>query len=251
MAIQVKDHFSTRSEEYARFRPVYPDSLFQALSELTSGHDLAWDCATGTGQAATALSSRYSQVVATDVSENQIRRATPGSGIRYLVSAAEQPPFGNESIDLVTIAQALHWFDTRSFFAGVERVLKKGGVIAVWTYNLLGVEPGIDRIIDRLYREVVGPYWPAERRMVEEGYRSIRFPFNEITIPPFSMKAEWTLRQLAGYLGTWSACKRYKESRGVDPLGVIAQDLEQQWGDPDRKRTIDWPLMVRVGRKCF
>lgn len=243
------DHFSGHAIEYARYRPDYPEALFEWLSGIAPSRRLAWDCATGSGQAAAALARHFARVVATDASPLQIRHARPAPGVLYAVAAAESAPLGSASVALVTVAQALHWFDRERFWSEVARVLLPSGVVAVWFYDLLHVAPEIDEVVQRLYRDVVGPYWPAERRLVEAGYGGLEFPFDEIEAPPFTMEKRWSLADLRGYLGTWSASRRYVEARGEDPILRVERSLAEAWGDSARSRPAYWEVRLRVGRR--
>jgi SAM-dependent methyltransferase len=152
------------------------------------------------------------------------------------------------SVDLVTVAQALHRFDLPAFYAEVKRVTRPGGILAAWCYELHEIIPEVDVVIRRLYSDILGVSWPPERRLVEEGYRTIPFPFDEIATPRFSMVARWDLDRLLGYLGTWSAVARYRERNGSDPLEQIREELAAAWGDPGSKLEVSWPLNLRVGR---
>ncbi|MCW8948962.1 MAG: class I SAM-dependent methyltransferase [Sedimenticola sp.] len=248
MSYTFKDHFSTNSSGYSRFRPVYPSALYQYLATLTQNNDLAWDCATGSGQAARQLAQHFKQVIATDASESQIKAATPCNSIVYRVCPAEQTDLPDQSIDLVTVAQALHWFDLEPFYAEVKRVLVKRGIIAVWTYNLFRLSPEIDALVNQLYRVTLANYWPAERQLVENGYADLPFPFKQVQeIPEFAMTAHWSLPHMLGYLRTWSAVTRCIDVTGNDPVTQIAAQLEQAWGDPTQERAVAWPLSMRIG----
>jgi len=241
------DHFSSVADGYHCFRPDYPETLFDYLARLAPSPDSVWDCATGNGQAANALASRFRRVVATDASADQIAKARPSPNIDYRVATAEASGLPPTSVDLVTVAQALHWLDLSRFYAEVGRVLRPGGLLAVWSYNLLNVDRDVDVIIDKLYQQILGPFWPLERQKVETGYRDLPFPFRELTPPPFVMGAEWRLPQLMGYLRTWSAVARYRDQLASDPLEQIVPELTEAWGDRDRTRPVRWPLTVRVG----
>jgi SAM-dependent methyltransferase len=244
---QFKDHFSEQTKEYAAYRPTYPEALFSCLDELCREHDSAWDCATGNGQAARGLAPFFTRVEATDASAGQIETAEAEEKIHFRVAPAEQSGLADQSQDLITVAQALHWFDLAAFYREVMRVLKPGGVLAVWTYNLLRVEPEIDQLLDDFYFKTLGPYWPEERRHVETGYIDLPFPFDAITTPPFAMTADWTLGQLMGYLGTWSALKQFIKAEGDNPLPSLAEELQCHWPDGE-SLAVAWPLMLRVGR---
>lgn len=244
-----QDHFSGHARTYGEFRPDYPVSLFAYLADLAPGHELAWDCATGNGQAALGLAEHFRDVLATDASPQQIEQARPHPRVLYAVAPSDRSPAADASVDLVTVAQALHWFDLPAFYAEVRRVLRPGGVLAVWCYGLHVITPEVDAVVHRLYHEIVGNDWPLERRWVEESYRTVPFPFDEIAPPCFQMTREWNLRHLWGYLDTWSACRRYQARTGVNPLDLVRDDLGAAWGDPnDGVREVRWPLSLRIGR---
>ena len=242
------DHFSSAAPQYARHRPDYPADLFDYLAALAPDRRRAWDCATGSGQAAVGLARLFREVIATDASAQQISQARPDTRVRYRVAAAEDSGLEAGSVDLVTVAQALHWFDRPRFWREARRVLVRGGVIAVWCYDLMRTDEEVVAVIGHFYRDVVGPYWPPERVLTEKRYRTIDFPFAEETPPPFRMEKRWSLPDLVGYLGTWSAVRRYREALGQDPIGPVSEELARVWGPPDRPRRIFWDLALRVGR---
>jgi SAM-dependent methyltransferase len=189
-------------------------------------------------------------VIATDASQEQIAAAQPNPKVEFRVAPAEQSGLPDGAVELVTVAQALHWFDFVRFHAEVRRVLKPSGVLAAWAYGINEVEgDGVNELVQDYYENVVGPYWPPERKLVEEGYRTIPFPFAEIAAPALRMQARWTLGQLVGYFGTWSATSRYIKATGENPLGPLAEKLRPVWGDPDVPRLVVWPLALRIGRK--
>jgi SAM-dependent methyltransferase len=245
-----KDHFSGHAALYSRHRPTYPDALFDFLAGAAPSRALAWDCATGGGQAAVALADRFAKVIATDASAQQLREAKPRSKIEYRVAPAEAGGLESGSVDLLTVAQALHWFDLERFYTEAQRTLKPGGVLAVWSYNLLSITPGLDALVNHFYHDIVGPYWPPERKLVEQGYRGIAFPFAEISAPEFAMCADWALDDFAGYLGTWSSVRRYMEAKGADPVAALRPALMETWGDPKLSRRVIWPLELRAGRRA-
>ena len=246
--LSFKDHFSTHASAYARYRPGYPEALFVYLAGLCPARDLAWDCGTGNGQAAHGLVPHFARVVATDASADQIANAVPHERITYHVAPAAQSPLETHTADLVTVAQAIHWFDHDRFYAEVRRVLKPGGVVAAWTYALLQITPAIDRAVMRLYEYIVDPYWPPERRLVEAAYRTIPFPFEELQPPAFAIALTWSLGDLLGYLGTWSAVGRFINAHGTNPVDRIAEELTRAWGDPAERKSTHWQLHLRVGR---
>lgn len=244
-----KDHFSGHAALYSRYRPGYPQALYAFLAEQAPATTLAWDCATGNGQAAVALADHFERVVATDASAEQVKSAASHPRVDYRVAPAEASGLDDESVDLISVAQALHWFDHDAFFNEVSRVLRPGGLIAVWSYNLLRCTPAIDRLLYRYYSEIVGPFWPPERVHIENGYRNLPFPFDELPHPEFAMTTEWSLNQLLGYLATWSATRRYIAENDSDPLTLIQEELAGLWGESERRRHIEWPLTLRLGRK--
>jgi len=243
-----KDHFSKQAAGYAKFRPRYPQQLFVFLGTIAPSRQLAWDCGTGSGQAAVGLASTFDRIIATDASEKQIANAQSYERVEYRVAPAENSGIGSETIDLIMVAQALHWFDRDRFYAEARRVLKADGILAASAYNLLHIEKPIDEVVNRYYYEVVGPFWPPERRLVEQ-FADLPFPFQEIDPPKFEMTADWNLDHLLGYLGTWSSTQRFIAAKGSDPLEQIADDLRNVWDDPKQLRSVTWPLAVRVGRK--
>lgn len=246
--MRFSDHFSDTADRYARFRPGYPDELFEHLAGLAPAQRRAWDCGTGNGQAAAGLAVHFERVIATDASREQIGQRRERDGVIYTVCAAETAPLAATSIDLVVAAQAVHWFDMRRFYAEARRVARPGGIVAVWSYNLCTITPAIDAVVQRYYSEVVGPYWPPERSVVETAYRTLAFPFAEVTAPRFEMTADWPLADFAGYLGTWSSSRGYRRARGADPLDVIREELANAWGDAAQRRRVVWPLHMRAGR---
>jgi len=249
MSTNFKDLFSGHAEDYSTFRPHYPDELFFHLSHLTKNHDRAWDCATGTGQAAVQLAKYYKKVIATDASDNQVRQAVELKNVTYAAAPAEHSGIEDQSIDLITVAQALHWFDLDAFAKEVERVLVDQGVLAVWTYNLLTINSEIDELVNHLYSGLLDPYWAPERTLVENGYQDINLPFTELDLPRFEMNSHWNLRQLIGYLNTWSAVKAYEAKQKNNPIELIFQDLATAWGDSDQERLVCWPLALRIWQK--
>ena len=226
-----------------------------AVRHSIARHDArAWDCGTGNGQAAVQLARYMDEVIATDASAEQIRQAIPHERVRYLVAPAGDVPLEDKSVDLVTVAQAIHWFDHDAFYREVRRVVRPGSVIAAWTYTLFYASPedlqapDIDAVLQHFYDEVVGPYWPPERRHIEAAYQSIPFPFEEQEAPKLTLTMDWTLADVVGYLRTWSASQRYREQVGTDPIREVEGNLRAAWGDPEMVRTMHWPAPMRIGR---
>ena len=250
MTSTFKDHFSTVATRYADFRPHYPSALFDYLATLVPRDTFVWDCAAGSGQATVDLAARFDRMIATDASAEQISSAPPRGNVEYRVALAEQSGLADSSVGLVTVAQALHWFKHEPFFAEVNRVLKPGGYLAVWVYATNRVEgQSVDALVQDYYSNIVGPYWPPERRMTEDGYRTIPLPFPEVSSPSLRMEVRWNLDQLIGYFSTWSATNRYIKASGQNPLKPLRESLLRVWGNPASPRLVVWPLTVRVARK--
>lgn len=241
------DHFSGSAALYASNRPTYPAELFVWLAETTERHERAWDCGTGNGQAAVALAAHFGEVVATDPSHAQLAHATRAERIHYAAMTAEDGALASRSVQLITVAQALHWFKLPRFYAEVARVLVPGGTLAVWTYGLLSISPEIDVLIGSFYRDTLRGYWPQERALVDAGYAGVPFPFAERAAPVFRMTRNWTLTQLSGYLDTWSAVSEFRRVNGENPVGRFVAALEPMWGDRATARRVTWPLELKVG----
>jgi SAM-dependent methyltransferase len=245
-----KDHFSGVATTYAESRPRYHDDLFAWLASECVEHRIAWDCGTGNGQAAVRLADHFDRVFATDASATQIAQAEPHPRIEYRAAPAERSEIPDASVDLITVAQALHWFDFDAFYREARRVLKPGGVLAAWCYGTFRVsgDPAIDAAVQNFYSATVGAYWPPERRHIETGYSDIPFPFDPIASPPFALRADWPLARLAGYLRSWSATSRYTAANGVDPVVALEAALAPLWRDVTAARRFEWPLSLRAGR---
>ena len=244
-----RDHFSAVAPSYAAYRPRYPSALFDFLADRAPARTLAWDCACGNGQASIDLVERFERVIATDSSEAQIAQAPSHPGIEWRVAPCERSGIAEATCDLVTVAQALHWLDIDAFFREAARVSRSGGLVAVWSYGDVSLDlPEADGLVRHFSGTIVGPYWPPQRHLVDEGYRSIRMPFEEIEVPEFEMAERWTLEQLVGYVGTWSATSAYRKAVRKDPTVELGTQLADMWGDPGEVRRVRWPLTVRVGR---
>jgi len=242
-----KDHFSAAAPGYARSRPSHPSELFEHLAALCARRERCWDAATGNGQAASALALRFPMVIATDASRRQIAEAPRHPRIHYAVARSEASGLAAQSVDLITVAQALHWFDLDAFYSEVRRVLRRGGILAAWCYELHAIDERMDEVMRWFYHDVVGPFWPPERRFIEDGYRTIPFPFTAIAAPAFVMEARWSFGEHLAYLGTWSAVRRHAAARGEDPVRRHERDLARAWGSPGEVKTVTWPLRLRIG----
>ena len=246
--VKFKDEFSKQAKLYSKYRPHYPEELFKYISSLVQCNDLAWDCASGSGQAAQGIAPYFKNVIASDASAKQIENALEGKNIVYKVFPAEKTELESDSVDLITIAQALHWLKIHKFFMESKRVLKPEGIIAVWFYQLPVIKPPIDKIIRRFYQKILGKYWRSERQMIDNGYSGIPFLFQKLYSPKFKMTSNWCYKDLMGYLSTWSAVQRYKKDKRKDPLKLIYKEIAEEFTSGDQYIEIDWPLTVWIGK---
>lgn len=242
----MKDNFSVQSKGYSKFRPGYPDEMIEYILSFVKAKSTALDVATGNGQVAALLANYFDKVYATDISQNQLDNAVKKENIIYSLQKAEETNFDDAQFDLITIAQAIHWFDFNRFYKEVYRILNVKGIIAIIGYGLLKTNTATDKIISRFYHDIVGSYWDPERRYLDENYTALPFPFNEIyTDRQFKNTYTWTFEQLTGYLETWSAVQHYIKKNNKNPLDIIREELEQSWQKSDRKVT--FPLLLRLG----
>jgi SAM-dependent methyltransferase len=244
-----QDHFSGCASQYAAFRPRYPQALYQWLATTAPTRERVWDCACGNGQASADLAEHFKEVIATDLSAEQVAHAAPHDRVAYRVAVAEASGLPSAEFDLVTVAQALHWFDLNRFYAEVRRVLRPDGVLAVWCYGECDIPAAFGAAhLQHFYQQVIGPYWQPERHLVETGYRTMRFPAPELAVPDVTMIFDWSLNDLMGYVSSWSATARYIKERGTDPVPALQSAMAPHWGDPSVRRTLRWPLSVRAAR---
>jgi SAM-dependent methyltransferase len=243
----MKDNFSSQSDKYAKFRPTYPGELFDYLLSVVRGRENAWDCGTGNGQVAQVLAGSFDRVMATDISQQQIDNAVRHEHIEYSVQPAERTSFPDDTFDLITVAQAIHWFHFDAFYQEVDRTIRPGGVLAVIGYGLIQTNPVIDKIIGSFYRTIVGPYWDKERRYIDEDYKTIPYPYKALDTPAFQHNVEWSLEHLIGYIGTWSAVKHYEKKNGRDPIDLVHDALKAGWGT-DKMIKGRFPILLRVAK---
>lgn len=246
--MEFKDHFSTQATDYAKYRPDYPHELFDYILLHCRGSHVAWDCGTGNGQVAVALSNYFEHVAATDPSTKQIENAMPAPNVQYSIATAEASGLPDACADLITVGQAAHWFDFDRFYAETRRVAKPGALLMMWGYGLNTISPEVDAVVNEFYAHTVGPYWPAERKHLDEEYRTIPFPFEKLEVPPFTMQQEWSLPDFVGYLSTWSSVQAYIKEHKTNPLQALWPKLANAWdGDPALVKTVTWPLYVLAG----
>lgn len=244
----MKDNFSLQSTEYAKFRPHYPGALYDFLYSTLHSFERALDVATGNGQVAAELAKQFTEVFATDISTKQLAAAPHLSNIFYKAEAAEDASFPDHYFDLITVAQAIHWFDFDKFYAGVKRMLKPGGLIAVIGYGLISINDKVDPWLYHFYKNIAGPYWDKERRYIDELYKTIPFPFAEIDAPHLQITYNWTKEQFIGYINTWSAVQHFIKANNSNPLSdELEQQLNLLWPD-DVLYKISFPLLLRTGQ---
>lgn len=241
------DHFSSVASSYAQARPTYPPALFDWLASHCPVRELAWDCGAGSGQASIELAVRFARVIAIDASAAQIERATRHPRVEYRVATAERSGLDAHCADLIVVAQALHWFDLDRFWPEVRRVARRGALFAAWTYGALRVDGDAADALVQSFRGEAAPWWPEERRHVENGYRELPFPFVRVEAPVFTVEAAWSVDRLLAYLRSWSSVVRMREALGADPVARIEARLRAAWGEDGLERTIRWPLAVHAG----
>jgi SAM-dependent methyltransferase len=244
---EFENYFGPRAEQYAEFRPRYPADLLDYLARIADGHRLVWDCGTGNGQAAIGLADRFDRVAGTDPSAEMIAHATPHPRVTYRVGRYTSG-LADDSADLVTVAQALHWFDLDPFLREARRVLVPRGVLAAWCYSSCRIEPAVDEVVNHYYAVTLSSFWPAGRRYVDEGYRSFVLPLDELAAPPFHISESWTVDDFIRYVRTWSGTNRCIAARGEAPLLAFEGAIREQWSDPSSRKPVRWPIHCRIGR---
>lgn len=244
----MKDNFSSRSEDYSRYRPKYPLEAYRFIKSSLQGFEKAWDCGTGNGQVAGEIAQFFKEVKATDVSTNQIGNAVKKSNIEYSVQPAETTNFLNNEFDLIITAQAVHWFNFDKFYAEVKRCLKPEGIFVIMGYGLFSANAETNTIINRFYNQIIGPYWDPERKYLEANYKTIPFPFTEMSTPQFKQNYEWKIQELLGYLRTWSAVRHFEKDKKQDPVLIIEEDLKKAFG---QKNNVSFPILFRMGKSNF
>lgn len=242
-----KDNFSLQSDKYATYRPTYPTEFFDYLNSIVPYKQNAWDCGTGSGQVAYELAKTFGSVFATDISQQQIDNALRAENIFYLVQPAERTDFKNQQFDLIIAAQAVHWFDFEKFYTEVRRTARENALLCIVGYGRIKISEEIDNIITGFYTNVIGTYWDRERKYIDENYKTIPFPFDEIQTPRFESQHRWTLEHLTGYLNTWSAVKHFIKQNGYNPVDKLQNEIERYWRNGEVKEVI-FPLLLRVGK---
>lgn len=246
--MQFKDYFSVQASDYAKFRPDYPPELFDLILANTPNRGLAWDCATGNGQVALGLVDYFDHIIATDASQSQLSAAKPHPQISYQLAPAENSGLADKSVDLITVGQALHWFNFELFFKEVGRVAKPGALFVAFGYAHNSINPEVDKVVQHFFHTYTEPYWPKERKWVDQHLQGIDIPFEEIPMPLLSLSKEWDLKTLVGYLFTWSGTQQYIKANGKNPIAFVEKELTAAWGQPTQTHTITWPLFIRAVR---
>lgn len=242
----MKDNFSNQASEYSKFRPTYPPELIEHIVSFTEKRETALDIATGNGQVAQKLSEYFETVYATDISEKQLLHAKQVLNVIYKKLPAEKTDFQDQQFDLITVAQAVHWFDFDQFYPEIYRILKPTGIFAIIGYGLFKTNPNTDKILENFYYNIVGPFWDSERKYLDENYQTIPFPLEELETLKFENKFIWTYEQLIGYLETWSAVEHYKAHNNQNPLDLIRKDLKTSW--ETSKKEVTFPMILRLGK---
>jgi SAM-dependent methyltransferase len=245
---QARNWFDQGGRAYARFRPEYPRELSAFLASKAPDHRLAVDIGCGNGQLTQLLAPYFSRVLGLDPSADQVANAMPNERIDYRCAPAEQIPLPDASASLITAAQAAHWFDLPAFFREVRRIAMPGAILALISYGVLNLEPSLDERFQTFYWDEIGPYWPPERKLVDTGYATIEFPFEELAPPSLAIRVEWHLSEFLGYLLTWSSVRAAKEAGKEALFMAFADDIARAWGDPDTRRSVAWPINMRIGR---
>lgn len=242
-------YFRKQAAAYAEFRPDYPEELFRFVASLGTRHDLAWDCATGNGQAATGMARHFKRVIATDISAEQISHARQKSNVEYRVAPSESSGLPDTSVDVVTVCQAMHWLDRPRFFAEARRVLAPGGALIVTVYGDAHIadNSSLDELLQRFSKIFMRDYWPADRKLVDGLYAAVQFPFPLLPAPDIKLTKQWTLTRLAGYMRSWSSTARYIERHGRDPVAEVEREMHNLWGNPEVSRQITWPFRIFAG----
>ncbi|GGK62245.1 class I SAM-dependent methyltransferase [Rufibacter glacialis] len=242
-----KDNFSIQASLYKKFRPTYPAALYQHLRALVHHHDLAWDCGTGNGQVAVELANFFTHVHATDISEKQLQQAPSSDRITYHLLPAERTTFPDATFDLITVGQAVHWFDFDAFYAEVTRVAKPNALLALWGYGLLSISPEIDALLQHFYTQTVGPFWDFERSYIDERYATLPFPFKEEPAFTGAITTHWSISDLEGYLNSWSSVQAYIREKGENPVVSLIQQVKGVWPEEEGKE-VQFPIFSRMGR---
>ncbi|MEO8512174.1 MAG: class I SAM-dependent methyltransferase [Ignavibacteria bacterium] len=243
-----KDYFSKQAKEYSKYRPKYPAELFSYLSSLVNEHNTAWDCATGNGQAAIGLEPHFKKIIATDASSSQIEHAELHPKIEYRTLTAENSGLESDSVDLLTVATAIHWINTEIFYPEAKRIIKNGGVIAVWTYSESFINEEVDEVYEKLYKEILAEYWPVENKNAWKFEESVQLPFEAIETPEFEIKLKWNLSEYLNYLNTWSSTQQYIIKNGKNPLDQVYDDFLAAWKDENIKLDMKKRVMLKAGR---
>ena len=245
---KIIDNFSRQSNTYKKYRPEYPKELYQVILSNSKGRNQCWDCGTGNGQVAKELANYFKKVYATDISENQIKLAEKKSNIEYIVTRSEETNFEENKFDLITVAQAIHWFDFKAFNAEAKRVGKHNSKVCIWGYDLLKVDEEVDEVIQEFYQKTVGSYWNKERRHIDSKYETIDFNFKEVTAPKnLAIKANWKLENMIGFLNSWSSVQNYKNANsGLNPVKKVENELLKVW-TKEKIKQIKFPIFMKIG----
>jgi SAM-dependent methyltransferase len=246
--MSIIDLFSDQPELYAAARPKYPKNIYEFIASCVNTKERAWDCGAGNGQASIALAEYFSEVYATDISNQQITHAIAKNNVFYSVESAEKTNFPSNYFDAVIVAQALHWFELNCFWSEVKRVLKKGGIFSAWGYTEFSISPEIDIVLKQEIFDIIKSYWNPRINLLRNGYRNIDFPFEPIQVPLITMKIWWTLPELLAYMHTWSATRQCMQKQGTKFFEALSDKLLSVWGKSEEKREITMNFHIIAGR---
>lgn len=247
---KTKDNFSKQAGLYRKFRPHYPSDFLAEIRHLVKNPSVIWDCGTGNGQVAVAMAPFFNEVFASDISAKQLENAPKSERIHYSIQQAEKTNYESNLFDLITVGQAMHWFDFEAFYEEVRRVAKPDAVLAIWGYGLLRIETEVDALIDYYYTQIIGPYWDEERKHIDNAYASIAFPFEPIALEKeYAIEVRWTKEQLEGYLNTWSSLQKYRQMHPdkTNPVDTLMQAIEGHW-EAGKEKDVRFPLFTAIGR---
>ncbi len=239
----LKDNFSKQAKLYATFRPHYPQALYQFIYDRTRATHTAWDCATGNGQVAKMLSHKFEKVFATDISEAQLKQAETKHNIYYAIGSAESSGI-NTKVDLITVGQAIHWFDLDKFYNETLRLAKAHTILSYWGYGLVRVNKEIDKLFDHFYYEITRPYWDPERKLIDNKYSGINLPLKGKIAAEFVYKANWTLAHFCGYLSSWSAVQKIINKNNINPVDELQLALAPHWKND---LEVSFPIFLTLG----
>ena len=247
--LKFHDLFSGHAKLYSEVRPGYPTEIYDFIAANVNHTEIAWDCGSGNGQAATKLAEIFSQVFATDSSAKQIEHAILHNNVSYSVQPSENTNFPDSIFDCVTVAQAIHWYDLKKFYNELHRTLKPGGLLCVWGYTWFNISDDIDDIVEKTLISSLKEYWAPQTKLLQDGYKDLILPYEQITVPSFKIVVHWDLTQIISYLHSWSPMKSYGEKHGDKGMDLLFEGMIEAWGPKIKKRKISMPIYMKASRR--